>query len=256
MFLAFQRWMLGQGYAVSSVNVRISTVKTYAKLAFKSGTLDDTTYALIKAVEGYSRKEIKRVDERRRDQDLDTRKGYKKVDPVSFSNDQAKELKNQPDTPQGRRDALLMSLLIDHGLRVGEVAALAVTDFDLKSGILKFYRPKVDRTDTHKLSGDTWRAAIAYFENDAPPIGCVWRGSRKGGKLTSYQMSERAIYNRVKTLGAEVGIEGLSPHDCRHYIATEKARDMNIHELMDMFGWSSANTAIGYIERSKVIRVE
>jgi hypothetical protein len=29
--------LLRQGYAVSSVNVRVSTIKSYAKLAFKAG---------------------------------------------------------------------------------------------------------------------------------------------------------------------------------------------------------------------------
>lgn len=35
---------------------------------------------------------------------------------------------------------------------VDEVARLLVTDFDLKAGELKFYRPKVDKTQTHKLT--------------------------------------------------------------------------------------------------------
>jgi len=33
-------------------------------------------------------------------------------------------LKQQPDTPQGRRDPLLMCILLEHGLRYGEIAIL------------------------------------------------------------------------------------------------------------------------------------
>jgi integrase len=39
---------------------------------------------------------------------------------------------------------LLMCLLLDHGLRVGEVVRLQVADVDLKAGELRFYRPKVE----------------------------------------------------------------------------------------------------------------
>jgi integrase len=49
---------------------------------------------------------------------------------------QAKVLKSQPDSPQGRRDVLLMCLLLDHGLRVGEAIRLEVVDFnDLEQDI-------------------------------------------------------------------------------------------------------------------------
>jgi integrase len=55
-----------------------------------------------------------------------TRKGAKKAQPVSLTPEQAARLKAQPDTPQGRRDALLLGLLLDYGLRVGEVAGLQI----------------------------------------------------------------------------------------------------------------------------------
>ena len=126
----FRNWMVRQGDAVSSINTRLSEVKTYAKLALKAGALTPEEYAVIRTVAGYSQKEGKRVDERREV----TRRGYKKAQHVSLDKKQARKLKKQPDTPQGRRDTLLLCLLLEHGLRVGEVARLQVTDFDLKSG--------------------------------------------------------------------------------------------------------------------------
>jgi len=134
----FARWQLQNGYAVPSVNVRLATVKTYAKLAMKAGALDSTQCALIKSVQGYSYKEGKRIDDQRREADLATRKGAKKSEAVSITPKQAAQLMKQPDTPQGRRDSLLMCLLLDHGLRVGEAVILEVKDFDLKAGELTF----------------------------------------------------------------------------------------------------------------------
>jgi hypothetical protein len=82
---AFVKWQLQQGYSVSTCNVRLSTVKTYARLAMKAGTLDPTEYALIRAVSGYSRKEGKRIDEARTETGQETRLGNKKAEPKSLT---------------------------------------------------------------------------------------------------------------------------------------------------------------------------
>jgi site-specific recombinase XerD len=61
----YRQWMLHQGYAVGSVNVRLSTIRTYAKLAMKAGALDADEYTRIRAVEGYDSTESKRINSAR-----------------------------------------------------------------------------------------------------------------------------------------------------------------------------------------------
>ncbi|MEI2692640.1 MAG: tyrosine-type recombinase/integrase [Anaerolineae bacterium] len=80
--------------------------------------------------------EGKRVDERREV----TRLGDKKAEPVSLTLAQLRQLKKQPNTPQGRRDRVLVTLLADHGLRVGELAGLDVTAVNLEAGASTFYQ--------------------------------------------------------------------------------------------------------------------
>jgi integrase len=277
---AFKRWMLQQGFAVSTVNFRLSTVKVYAKMAMKAGTLSPKTnengdpltpeeqqkesafqYAMIHAVEGYAHKEITHVDELRKDAGTATRCGEKKADPVSMTPAQAKQLKAQPNTPQGRRDAVLMAILLDHGLRCGEVAILRVENFDLEAGTMTFTRPKVQKQQTHKLSKATLQALQAYLENDQPMLsGPLLLASRKGGhkgeaggKLGGLGMTERAITKRVETLGELIGLPGLSAHDCRHYWATAAARNgTHIERLKDAGGWSSLAMPSRYIEAAAI----
>ncbi len=249
----FQQWQLQRGYAVSSVNVRISTVKTYAKQALKAGTLSDTEYALIRAVESYSHSECKRVDEKREMADMPTRIGAKKVDPKALAPDQVEALKDQPGTPQGRRDRLLICLLFDHGLRVGEIAGLTVTDFDLKAGELHFYRPKVNKVQTHKLTPDALQAARAYIEQDALATGPLMRGSRRDGRLHDAGMSTRNLTERVRVLGKRIGIKGLSAHDGRHTWATLAARSKTpIDRLQQAGGWKSPAMPLRYVEAAKI----
>jgi len=256
----FARWQLQAGYSVSSINVRLATVKAYARLALKAGAIVPAEFALIMTVKGYSHKESKRVDEQRRAAELPTRKGAKKAAAVSLTPEQAARLLAQPDSPQGRRDAFLMALLLEHGLRVGEVARLAVTDFDLKAGRLTFYRPKVDKTQTHRLTPKTLKAARAYFDHDAPAMGNLWRASaskREGrqaaGELTAQGMTERALTKRVMVLGQAIGISGLSAHDCRHYWATQAARNGTpLDRLQDAGGWNSPAMPLRYVEAAKI----
>lgn len=245
----FVRWQLGRGYAVGSINVRLATVKVYARLASKAGVIDPGEIVLIGAVKGYSHKETKRVDARREV----NRVGLKKAQAVTLTRNQATVLKAQPDTPQGRRDALLMCLLLDHGLRCGEVVRLRVEIFDLEAQTLSFYRPKVDKRQIHALTADTFRAARVYLKRDAPLTGKLWRSSRKGGELGPEGMSEQAITARVKLLGEQIGIEGLSAHDCRHYWATTAARaGTDPFSLQEAGGWSSLAMPRRYVEAAKV----
>lgn len=250
---AFQRWQLGQGYAVSSVNVRLSTVKSYAKLAMKAGVIPAAEYAMIRAVEGYQHKEAPRIDETRAAAGQQTRRGAKKAQAVSIAPAQARALKGQPDTPQGRRDALIMVLLLDHGLRVGELALLTVDSFDLASGEFRFYRPKVDKVQTHKMTTATRAALIAYLDHDAPAVGCIWRQSTKSGELGAQGMTERALTDRVRTMGAAVGLAGLSAHDCRHYWATAAVRNGTaLDRLQDAGGWASLSMPLRYAEAARI----
>ncbi len=243
----FVKWQLAQGYSIASVNNRLAHVKTYAKLATKAGAIPAQEYAMIRLVQGYGGKEAKRIDERR----TVTRIGHKKGAHVPLTAVQARQLKTHPDTPQGRRDTLLMCLLLEHGLRVGEVAGLNVADFDLAAGELRFYRPKVDKLQNHKLTADTLRAAVSYFEYDAPKDGRVLRGSAKGGALTG-GMSMQAIKQRVAYLGQQAGITGLSPHDCRHYWATFWADKVSPFRLQEAGGWASLEMPRRYVEAAAV----
>jgi integrase len=255
---AFKTWMLQQGYAIASINGRLSTVRTFAKLAAKAGAIPPEDYAMIALVQGYARKEQKHVDEKRRADGMNTRKGAKKAEAVSIPADIAEAMTTgQPNTAQGRRDALIMCLMLEHGLRVGEIAILTRAAFDLKAGTFTFYRPKVNKQQTHALTGNTRRAAAAYLQHDAPAEGILWRKSHKGTGKLSGQMSptsaERALTKRVELLGRKHGLEGLSAHDCRHHWATFEANNGTpVNRLMDAGGWNSPAMPLRYIASAHI----
>lgn len=246
----FKHWMLLAGYAVGSVNNRLSTVKIYASKAQKTGHIDDD---LIKTVKGYSAGDGHNLDTKREV----IRIGRKKAIHVSIKTEQAELLLVQPKTPQGRRDRLIFSLLLEHGLRVSEIVLLKTSDFDRETNLLNFYRPKVKQSAiAHLLKNGTLAAMLAYLDKDAVSNELLLRGSRKNGTLTKSSMAEQSVNRRVGKLGEVIGIEGLSPHDCRHYCATHQAPKKTVKELMDFFGWTSAATAMRYVESACFVETD
>ncbi len=247
---AFVKWQLNEGYAIKSINVHLSSIKTYSRLAMQCGTLTPQEYALIRAVQGYSQREQVRIDQKR----PVCRVGLKKSLPVKMTAEQVQQLKTQPDTPQGRRDALMMCLLLDHGLRVGEVTRLSVSDFDLEQNVLRFYRPKVNKEQVHRLSADT-KQALASYKNfgDMALNGPLLRRSLKNEELGESGMTERAITARVRLLAERLGLQGLSAHDCRHFWATSAARaGTDPFVLQEAGGWSSLAMPRRYVEDNEI----
>ncbi len=247
---AFIKWQLQRGYSIGTINLRLTAIKVYARLAFKAGVIDAADHALIRTVQGYGHKEGKRIDAGR---DV-ARVGSKKAEAVSLTAEQAARLKAHPNTPQGRRDALMLCLLIDLGLRVGEVVELQTKNVDLKAGVITFYRPKVDKTQTHNLINGLHDAMRRYFAaGDAPKAGPLIRASRRGGKLAAHGMTRFGIAKRVQELGAIIGIDHLSPHDLRHYWATCAARNgTQVDRLQDAGGWNSPAMPLRYVEKAQI----
>lgn len=245
----FVAWMIRGGYSVAAINQRLSIVKTYARLAAKAGALSAEEWTMIRAVDGYTVGEGRRMDERR----AQTRRSTKAAQAVALTPAQVRALKAQPDTPQGRRDGLLVCLLADHGLRVGEVARLRVEDVDLAAGRLTFWRPKVGLTQTHDLTIDTRQALRRYMANDAPGSGPLLRASAGPGRLTHAGVSDRNLSQRVRVLGERIGVVGLSAHDLRHYWATAAARaGTPIDRLQQAGGWASPAMPLRYIEAAAI----
>jgi integrase len=179
---------------------------------------------------------------------LETRKGSKKAEPILLDTDQITAIKNQPDTPEGRRDKLLVCLALDHGLRVSELAILQRSDFYLEAGTLTFDRPKTGQSTTLKLSNETLEAARKYFGGDDPGFGNVWRPS-----LSGQSVSTGTISKRIRVLGKRIAIDNLSLDDLRHTWATNAAKNTPLDQLLYAGGWTSVSSALPYVKNAKIV---
>lgn len=277
----FIHWQLKEGYAVSSVNARLSTVKVYAQMAVKAEAIDRQEGLLIQSVKGFSRAGGQNVDDQRDQTRIKevsyaykpegkkrsvvvTRRSTKKRLATVLDKKTAVSLKKPANqSPQAYRDALLMCLLLDHGLRASEVTLLTIDNIDLRYGEMSFFRPKVKGTahewTVHKMTENLHAVADYYLRSLYPPAlhpngpllltTTRLRKDGEGGQLLDRSLNRVRISERVAYLGTKSGLsEKLSAHDCRHHCATQMARlGYGVDELMAWFGWTSAQTAMRYI---------
>lgn len=263
----FVKWLEQEGYAIGSINVRLSTVRAYCELASSAGHIGGDELARIKAVKGYRHGEARNINEQRER----SRVGTKKAASIFISPVHAALLKREAATSAGNnaaRDTLLICLLLDHGLRCEEVANLNRDAINLEAAKLSFYQHKTNKVMVHDLTPDSFQAARRYLatlpasnmsEDQAAPLFAGIEHSREVKEAKSrrrardQRIAERTIAHLVKRLGAAIGLEKLSPHDCRHYYATDAIRNgTDVKSLQDALGHSSPAMSLRYAESAKV----
>lgn len=242
---SYKKKLLSEGYRVTTINLRLTTLQSYCDLAAQAGYFDvkpddsdevkqrkNNQYALICSVEGIPARSAIYIDEERKKAGIDTAKSTKKHQPTPLRPAHVEKLKDQPDTPDGRRDRLIICLLFDHGLRCGEIAALDVasfTDLDpsLQTGILHIKsiktRKSQDQDDKAELSPDTFEAFATYQADIAPDQVPLFVG-----KISKKRIDERSIYHRVMLAGKRIGLTvSISPHDGRHFMVDDAFANNN-----------------------------
>lgn len=259
----FSSWMLEQGYAIGSVNVRLSTVKKYVELAYAASVLPLETAFAVKGIKLYNENVGRNIDEKRET----TRIGTKKAKPTFFSVSHLRALREklaQDDTYLGRRDLLLLCLLGYHGLRCIEVHDLERSNIDMSENRITFYRRKVYLTDTHEMNHITLMVMQHYLQIIPPTQNKLFLGVNraawvdKQGKEHEAShaekgLSTRAINQRIRELGEMVGVTGLSPHDLRHACVDDLAKNGTPIELLKKVGgWKTYVMPDHYTRKAEV----
>ncbi len=258
LLLGFRKWLLEQGYAIGTLNQRLAILRQYCRLAHEAGTIPDETYELLMTVKGYSSKTGRNLDVERTKAGKTTRKSTKKATPTPVSTSQALRLKKHTTQPKRRRrsgqdqgldlrDQMLMGLFIEHAFRVSEVASLDIEDLNLEVGTIIVYRQKTDDTQIHRLKTHTRLAIEDYLAKTGRRSGPLLLGYR-GKRITRY-----GLYDRVRLLGEQLGIDHLSPHDLRHYWTYDAlGNGTPVDRVQSGGNWKSPTMVLKYAKRTGI----
>jgi integrase/recombinase XerD len=190
---------------------------------------------------------------------LDSPRGWKKL-PRSLSGEEVERLLAHPDrgSRTGARDALLLALLYDCGLRVTEVAGLRLDQVDLESWVIRV-RGKGDK-ERFVPFGEQAREAIEGYLAGARGRSVRARGNphlfpgARGGHLT-----RQRAWQIVKALVRGSGVtRAVSPHTLRHSFAThllDNGADLRAVQLLLGHADISTTQIYTHLSRERLKRV-
>jgi integrase/recombinase XerD len=148
---------------------------------------------------------------------------------VALALEQARELLRTVDTTtkQGKRDWVILALLIRTGLRRSECAALQLGDLAQELGhhILVLRHAKGDKRRKVKLPVDVRRALDDYLIacgrkiEDLPPTAPLFVRFYKGDKPTELPLGDARIARLVEYYAGKLGLD-ISPHSLRATFVT------------------------------------
>ena len=165
-----------------------------------------------------------------------------------------------PDSSKlkGKRDYVIISLLVGCALRRQELALLKIEDIQLREGrwVIIDLRGKGGRIRTVavpiwvKLGIDAWIAA-AEIEK-----GRLLRPLSKSGKMVGDELGDRAIWSVVEQSSKQIGVEHFGAHDLRRTCAKLcRKNGGDLEQIKFLLGHSSIQTTERYLGSEQEIAV-
>lgn len=129
--------------------------------------------------------------------------------------------------PTGFRNLVMMSLMLDAGLRCAEVLALRLVDMELQSGKLTVRDGKGGKDRTLWLN-ETVLALMREWRESRPNQTELYFTTLKDGEIDS-----RYVREMVKRYGQKAGIKkDVHPHVLRHTFATRLYQETKNLEMV------------------------
>ena len=145
---------------------------------------------------------------------------------------------------QALRDQAIILLMVQAGLREGEVCALDVQDVEIneRSGRVTIRRGKGDKRRQVPLNAEVRRAVKAWLEDSGRVAGALFV-SKHGSRL-----GVRSVQRMVSELARRAGVEA-TPHSLRHSFAKRLLDEQTpLTVVSKLLGHSRLETTARYVQ--------
>lgn len=161
-----------------------------------------------------------------------------------------------PDTPRGRRDAALVQLLYQAGLRRAEVAGLEVRSWDPEAGEIRVRKGKGQKFRAVPANVSLRAALECWIEVRGLRPGALITRMDPRGKIVSFQrLCPMAVGQILGVLVERAGVEPLTPHDLRRSFVSELLdRGADLAIVQRLVGHAGPGTTSRYDRRGAPAR--
>lgn len=220
--IAFQKDQLDKGFAISTIERRLSAIKGLHRFALREGYVETDPAQAIP---------LPKKPERL---------------PDVLSVEQISSLLDSIDTstPIGKRDATMLEVLYGCGLRVSELVNLDRSHMLVDEGFLRVFG-KGSKERMVPISGIAFDRMIEYLNDVRPELenpriaanAALFLNAR-GGRLT-----RQSVHRIVTRAGMSIGVKNLHPHTLRHSFATHLLEGgADLRSIQDMLGHADIAT--------------
>jgi len=152
---------------------------------------------------------------------------------------------------KSRRDRAMFLVMVRCGLRVEEVAGLALGDIDLRRARIIVQKGKGSKGRVVYVSNDAHQALVAYLKarptSRARNLFLVEKGT-----MRAQAISVRGIQKRMESYARQAGLK-VSCHHLRHTMATQLLNaDAELVTIQDLLGHSRITTTQRYCKVSNL----
>jgi len=234
-------WRAGmESLSPSTINVRLSAVRKMIGEARKNGMLGTEEAATLTEVPNISQK--------------GTRLGN------WLTREQAKELLAVPDrsTLKGKRDYVILALLVGCALRRNELAELDVATIQQREGrwVLADLEGKGRRIRTVAVPIWVKHGINAWMIAAGIEDGRLLRSVSKSGKINRDTLSDWAVWSVVEQSSKQIGIERFGAHDLRRTCAKLcRKNGGDLEQIKFLLGHSSIQTTERYLGSDQEIAI-
>jgi len=234
-------WRAGMEFlSPSTINVRLSAVRRMVGEARRAGMIGQEEAASLTDIPNISQK--------------GTRLGN------WLTREQAKELLAVPDrsTLKGKRDYVILALLVGCALRRNELAELDVETIQQREGrwVLADLEGKGRRVRTVAIPIWVKQGINAWMTAAGIEDGRLLRSVSKNGKVNRDTLSDWAVWSIVEQSSKQIGIEHFGAHDLRRTCAKLcRKNGGDFEQIKFLLGHSSIQTTERYLGSDQEIAV-
>jgi integrase len=177
-----------------------------------------------------------------------------------LTREQAKELLAVPDrsTLKGKRDYVILALLVGCALRRNELAELDVETIQQREGrwVLADLEGKGRRVRTVAIPIWVKQGINAWMTAASIEDGRLLRSVSKSGKVNRDTLSDWAVWSMVEQSSKQIGIERFGAHDLRRTCAKLcRKNGGDLEQIKFLLGHSSIQTTERYLGSEQDIEI-
>jgi integrase len=234
-------WRAGmEALSPSTINVRLSAVRKMVGEARRAGMIGLEEAASLTDIPNINQKGVRLGN--------------------WLTREQAKELLAVPDpsTLKGKRDYVILALLVGCALRRNELAELDVETIQQREGrwVLADLEGKGRRIRTVAIPIWVKQGINAWMTAAGIEDGRLLRSVSKSGKVNRDTLSDWAVWSVVEQSSKQIGIEHFGAHDLRRTCAKLcRKSGGDLEQIKFLLGHSSIQTTERYLGSEQDIEI-